>query len=101
MDFDGATTLFPAVEVYVQAQVRSWSLFPQPASELIRLRSEQPTESASEIRLLDLSGRVLSRQTLPAGSAEARFELGGLPQGIYLVELREQGRSQVLHFVKQ
>ncbi|MDX2282565.1 MAG: T9SS type A sorting domain-containing protein [Bacteroidia bacterium] len=101
VDFDGTTTLFQSIEVYVQAQAGSWLLFPQPAGEWLQLRNASATEAAVEIRLLDPAGRLLSRQTLSPGTAETRFELSGLSSGVYLVEFREQGRRQVMRFVKQ
>jgi hypothetical protein len=59
-------------------------LYPNPASGEFFLRGH--SASPSQLRILDLQGRALSTQALPAFSGEQRVSTAGLPPGLFLIE---------------
>lgn len=59
-------------------------LYPNPASGEFFVRGN--SAAASQLRILDLQGRVLSTQTLPPFTGEQRVTAAGLPPGLYLAE---------------
>ncbi|MCC2548003.1 T9SS type A sorting domain-containing protein [Hymenobacter sp. BT175] len=65
-----------------QAAARTWQLYPNPAAEILRLR----TERSGQLRLLDAAGRVVQQHILTAGG-EQELSIATLPAGIYLLEL--------------
>lgn len=63
-------------------------LFPNPASGSTTLRIPS-LETAAQIQIIDLQGRILQSMTTQA--SEVELDLEGLPQGIYLVRMVADG----------
>ena len=53
------------------------------------------------VSLFDLSGKLLQTQILQAGETSARLELQGLPVGIYLVQVAQNGQVEVAKLIRQ
>lgn len=58
-------------------------VFPNPASGVIRLSFHNDNSKLAEVRLLDLTGRVVLEEKLISNSVN----LDALPEGIYLIQL--------------
>ena len=73
-------------------------IWPNPAQTEINIEclSGNPI---GEIRLTDLTGRLLHRQKAESGSCT--LSVAGLPQGLYLLQLRGEHGTQVYKFVKE
>lgn len=69
-----------------QLTLQSMLLFPNPTSGELTLRSAATKPSI--VRILDIQGRVLKTQTLPAFNGNANIDTAGLPKGLYMVEWR-------------
>lgn len=105
--FDGQGDVLPAaaalggtqlVQRTMEAvQIGVVEAFPNPASDIIRIRFDNPSGECVQIRVLDLIGRL--RRTVPGGcmigSAQIRMSMRGLSPGVYLFEIRA-ARSGVL-----
>ncbi len=63
-------------------------MYPNPASGAFFLRGN--SAAPSQLRILDLQGREISTQVLPAFTGEHRVPTEGLPQGLFLVEWRSR-----------
>lgn len=67
-------------------------LFPNPATETLRLRLPAAAGSpAATVELLDNLGRVVRSRAAVLGAAGAQFDLRGLPAGLYGVRVRTAG----------
>lgn len=76
------------------AEPRIW---PSPATDVVNVAAEGPI---SDVKVLDLTGRVVMRKAL--GEAQAAISVADLPAGRYLLQVRMvDGRRQVRSFVKQ
>lgn len=64
------------------------TLFPLPASDLLHVRSERPFGADSRLRVFDLRGQTLRDLRLPEGVGQATVDLSGMPEGIYLLDIR-------------
>jgi Secretion system C-terminal sorting domain len=64
-------------------------ILPNPATDRVRITSSFPLQ---EIKLLDGLGRMVLSKRLDGGVAEATFDVGNLPQGLYW--LQANGETQ-------
>jgi hypothetical protein len=101
VDFDGSFTYSPTVEALSFAgQGLAIEAFPVPARTqlFVELREFAGSEAGSA-QLLDASGRLLAQQELEAPDSrlrQGRFEVGGLPPGLYLLRVAQGGESRAL-----
>lgn len=79
----------PLTDANVVEADPNFQVYPNPASEVIRLGSAW---NAGHIRIFDTWGRcVLDREVMPEGQPEIRLE--GLESGIYWLQLQQEGRT--------
>jgi hypothetical protein len=97
LDHDG-TESFSQVVVLFREESTGWTIFPNPAfnNQLLTV-SNHPTNA--RFVLYDLRGREVSIPDPMAGENSLRFNLAGLPTGIYLLrnEADGSGKRFVLH----
>ncbi|TAE60805.1 MAG: T9SS C-terminal target domain-containing protein [Bacteroidetes bacterium] len=102
----GTDTIQIQVAVFLSAddawKLPALSLQPNPASDAVRLSFVSPPSPASvfEVRLLDLTGRVLT-QRVWKGSEELTLGLQNLARGLYLISVEGEGSSKVMKVVKE
>jgi hypothetical protein len=83
--------LLPALEVY-----------PNPAQDLLTV--EVPTAFLSQrtqLRVVDLQGRLLMNNELPAGTLRQELNLASLPAGLYVLQLQAEQQLLSRRFLKQ
>ncbi len=73
-----------AVPISPNVSHHSFSLFPNPAREILFLQGH--STHSSIIRIVDLHGKVLLKQILPAFSGNTAIHIGALSSGMYMVE---------------
>ena len=71
-------------------------LYPNPAAATATLEFAAPATASAQLALLDVTGRTLRSQTLPAGATRAEVVLAGLPAGLYLVRLEQPERMSLV-----
>lgn len=78
-------------------------LYPNPAQDLIHLNLRMETAGQAEIRLLDLSGRIVQTTSaeLPEGESMISVQIQDLPQGLYLVQVETSLGLSVIKMVKE
>jgi photosystem II stability/assembly factor-like uncharacterized protein len=76
--------LAPEIDASVGPQ-----LYPNPAQQTVSVRFAEGAQAGRQVRLLDLTGRVVLVQ--PATAAETPVSLRGLGAGCYLLEVRASG----------
>ena len=89
VDIDGRITYSPVV---VLAATNSAVLYPNPARD----RLVVPAPAGTQVRVVDLLGRVLQTVSLPPSG---EVSVAGLPTGTYLLQLSES--AQLLRFSKE
>jgi hypothetical protein len=62
-------------------------LFPNPASDWLRLEWAEPLSDEATLRLWDATGRLLRQMPVPAGQQFLELRLDGLPYGLLSLEL--------------
>jgi hypothetical protein len=78
------------------------AMTPMPARDAAVLRYLAPVGALPTMTLSDAAGRRIDTRTLPPGNGdeqEARLDLGRVPSGVYLVELRDATGRSVLPIV--
>lgn len=71
---------------------------PNPAQNKLTLHLEQAQDI--RFRILGMNGAVYAQGVRPAQLAH-QFELDGLSQGMYLLEIEAQGTKEVLRFIRE
>lgn len=74
----------------LEAFISSFSVFPNPSEGDFFVKVEGRLTRNAELRLVDLSGRVV--QAVPAVRGTNPIEVDGLPGGVYLLSLRDRDR---------
>lgn len=92
--YDGQTDCdYPWNEVSVGEVNFQFSIYPNPATDNLRLESQTPLV---QVNLTDLAGRVALQQTFRQTQDYVSVDVSGLPSGIYLLEAEtEDGRRSV------
>lgn len=81
------------------------SISPNPAQNQVTIRFEQylqkelTTAGITEVRILDLSGRIKITKKTPAKNNTLQLDVQALPSGIYVVEIIQRGRSRTSKLV--
>jgi hypothetical protein len=72
----------------------NFSIFPNPATDLIAIQVTGLVDEDLEIELVDLSGKVVSTSQISKGSTIAYFDVQTVYDGIYLVKI-SNGRLSI------
>lgn len=92
------------VEEEVELQpVDVLSLFPNPNTGQFTLQLLSDNEGDANIRVFDLTGKMVSQQRFASSKGENRFEmdLTAQPAGIYFVEVMVNGQRMVKKLIKE
>ena len=90
-DFDGRFTYSKIVSIQYQPTNLSWSLYPNPASEIISLTSSQSFNPEDTFfRITDLAGRTYETAVF-YGANTAGIDVSLLNPGVYLLYLSIEG----------
>jgi len=81
----------------------SFSIFPNPASEVVYLQFDDLPGLQADVYVYDLMGRVAYTNTLQKASPARRLEIpiAGWPPGMYVVEVRSGRQVNVRKFVAE
>ncbi|MDW8235394.1 MAG: M43 family zinc metalloprotease [Bacteroidia bacterium] len=80
------------------------SMYPSPASDAIYLMLSDPTVQSLQYRIFSLQGVELIRGNLSISSTQVspyKIEVGGLPSGLYLLQLEAESGVQSWRFIKE
>lgn len=93
--FDSLTTSCTAFVGLASWPADNYELYPNPFNEELKVAG---LSGKAELLVLDLNGRVLLQRD---AAYEASLNLGDLPKGMYLIEIREEGRMSRKRILKQ
>ena len=88
LDTDGQQN-YSAVRSVVLERATSYTLFPNPATGAVTLRTPTPPASAGTVRVVDVLGRTVWERPLAAAAATWTLDLHELARGTYLVEVTD------------
>lgn len=77
------------------------NLYPNPAENSIMLDLSRVSETALNVRIMDLTGRVLVNENGLNGGYQYEYNLSTLSSGSYLLELTGAHTQKVLPFVRK
>lgn len=80
-------------------EIPQFSIYPNPAGDHIIIEG-LPTNQLSYLVLTDLSGRMVINEFAVKGSSHT-MQIGNLPEGIYLLGIRNQGNNSFRRIVIQ
>ena len=84
------------------APVVDWSVYPNPAQEMVSVSVPEAMRGPVDLQLLDATGRVVrNAQTQVFGQEPVSFNLEGLPGGIYHLRLQAAGKRVTGKVVKR
>ena len=90
-----------AVHLDDQTTRTSFTLGPNPANSVLTLKSKKPLTIGSEFRILDLNGRSVSENILPAGQTTVPISISQLRPSVYILLIIQPGKQdEHLRFVK-
>ncbi|MBX2972985.1 MAG: T9SS type A sorting domain-containing protein [Flavobacteriales bacterium] len=75
-----------------EAAAHTMALFPNPNDGRFTLELPEAMSGAGELQVLDLAGRMVAQQRL-TGTAIQQVDLSALPNGLYALLLRDNGRT--------
>lgn len=99
VDLDDAYSYSPVVAAvaHIAGELR---LFPQPASDVLNIQLEKPSEESAVFDVFDPAGRLLLSGELPEEIADHALNVARLPEGIYTLRLTTGGEMTVRQFHK-
>lgn len=68
-------------------QKMSWSIFPNPAREIVQIQFAEPVTEQQYIHLIDLNGQIIQQSLLPAGFSGIFTLQTSAATGIYIVRI--------------
>jgi hypothetical protein len=75
-------------------------IFPNPASEIINIRFETPTDGEISLLLLDAQGKLVKTEKIEAATTNKEINMQDLPSGIYYLRLTKGILVNVYKVVK-
>jgi trimeric autotransporter adhesin len=81
----------PPIVATQEIKVENLIVSPNPTSDFIDLNNEEPFGLEAILTIYSIDGRILKKEQL-GGKNKVRCELSGLPMGILLVEIVENGK---------
>ena len=97
-DLDGTTSVSEVVSVYQPGVEDALTLFPNPATDRLRVSSVLLEDPAAILLVVDAAGREVFRRE--SGLNEP-LDVAYLPRGVYALRLQANGRVETARFVKQ
>ncbi len=85
-----------SIQEEVEAERELFRLYPNPAREVVWLALSTPASMSLPMAVFDYTGRVVMRETLPAGTERQALAVGHLSPGVYLVQLGETVQKMTL-----
>jgi hypothetical protein len=89
------TAIEENIDVLVNIKV-----YPNPASDLLNIRFEEPLDGKVDLTILDSQGRLIMQDRVEAATVDKQINLQGVPAGIYYLRLIKGKLINVYKVVK-
>tara|TARA_R110002050_G_scaffold281791_1_gene429358 strand:- start:2945 stop:4675 length:1731 start_codon:yes stop_codon:yes gene_type:complete len=70
--------------------INNWEVYPNPASDQLRIANLDFSMAKVQVRLLDIRGRIVLEKSL---QQKAEIELNNLKPGLYIIQIEQAGES--------
>lgn len=93
------TTITETVEMYtgsmntLELELNQFNLFPNPSSDLLVLQHLGLNKEKLEIKMFDMSGKLINETAIMAGSKVAYFDTKTLYAGQYIIQISNGGNT--------
>jgi glycerophosphoryl diester phosphodiesterase len=87
-----------SINVFNSSQLE-FKVFPNPASNLVSIRTNSTLPTALSVAMIDESGKTVITKTFPQGSSTCSFETVSLNNGIYFLKIADQDGSKTFKVV--
>lgn len=77
------------------------TLFPNPFTGVLNIALNSTSSSETEMRLYDLSAKLIDTKSIPANTATWEYYTAALPAGIYMLELNIDGNYSQYKVIKR
>ena len=74
-------------------ELRGLNVYPNPAQSLVYVNLGSGTEHSGRIELLDVNGKIVLQEQIPAGYQVIQLDIDQMNQGIYLLRWIESGKT--------
>ncbi|MBL7748209.1 MAG: hypothetical protein JNM19_12310 [Chitinophagaceae bacterium] len=103
VDLDNNNKLSNTVLIKLQGAGQDMQLLGNPFSNIITLRFVKPPQSRGEMRLTDMSGRIIARRVISQGEQVVQFNVSPakLAAGTYMVEAFIDGQRFITRVLKE
>ncbi len=99
VDLDG--TRFESDILVLENKRSRFTIVPNPVSDIVNLQFEYPSSSDNNIRLFNVQGQLLVRESVNSGAQNFELNLSQFPTGIYLLEYVDAGQRYQKRLVKK
>jgi hypothetical protein len=76
------------------------TIYPNPASEVVKIEFDQPLDSEIRLNVVDFRGKLAGTNIIEAGTTLHEFNMQSLPSGIYYLRLQKGRLVNVYRVVK-
>jgi hypothetical protein len=76
------------------------TIFPNPASDNIKINFEEPLDGEVNVYLLDSQGKLVKTDVIENATTETEMNLQDIPAGVYYLKLIKEKSSNVYKVVK-
>lgn len=84
-----------------ELEANSVTVFPNPAQNRLQGQFAAPVKHATTLQVLDITGRVMQVEQVPAGTRQISVEVSDLPTGTYLLVAPNLTDFNPVRFVKR
>lgn len=100
VDFDGTETYSPVVQSQF-GQAGKLRVYPSPATDLLQVTLEEPSEESVRWEVYDATGRLMLSGTQESDIQSFPIELVSIPEGLYTLQVFLGREVMVNKFVKK
>lgn len=99
VDFDGKTQFSQIATINILPQI-SIDIFPNPFSEEVNIRFNQPVPGEYELVVRNVNGAVIRQITMQGGVTPQSLDLADLRSGVYFINVYAPGIEQTFRIVR-
>lgn len=101
VDLGGVSKYSSIIKVSVPELPLLASIHPNPAADFLNISLHKSNPAAYQLRIVDLTGRSVLTNFIPAGEMEFRLPVSQLTAGLYVLSLKSNNEVTHIRFVKQ
>jgi Secretion system C-terminal sorting domain len=81
----------------MEEDIAEHKIFPNPARSIVQVKHMKAPDSQSKLFVYNVNGQTIKAINISPGSTLETFDISGLQNGIYLVQIRHSDGSEQHH----